>query len=582
MAKTNRSAMKRLIQRKGIDGFSEDAGRVLAGFVYSNARQISTNLHAGEISRSAAAVTDGDVKDAAIRLVEYIQNPQEEAQALRGLLFTQFIGGSIASALVNMTQPFTMTLPYLTQFDGAVGASKRMADAVKLVSRGIRNDDDLQAALKRGEELGIVSPQEVHQLMAQAQGRGSLQSGDGTKAGDAAAKVNNSMAKLGLVWGKLFSAAEQFNRRVTFIAAYKLARDQGMPDPMAFAEQAIAETQGVYNKGNKPKWARGAVGGTLFTFKQYSIAYVEFLRRMATSGEPGSAERRAGQKAVGLALGVLFLTAGMSGLPGADDLDDVIDGFMQRVLGRSFDSKQAKKEFFASLLGQSGAEFVMSGLSGLPGVPIDISGRMGLGNLIPGTGIFTKKRDYGRDFLEVVGPAGTLFANAGTALASLAQGEVKKAAEVLAPVAAQNALKAVDMAQMGYYRDMKGRKVVDTDGWDALAKSIGFQPRAVAQVQGATMTQANLVGQNKLRETEIADKWARGRIERKPDLIQEAKDELADWNRKNPESKIRIDEAQINKRVQEANKTKAQRIAATAPKEIRDAVKKQLESEGAQ
>jgi hypothetical protein len=575
MAKTNRSAMKRLIQRKGIDGFSEDAGRVLAGFVYSNARQISTNLHAGEISRSAAAVTDGDVKDAAIRLVDYIQNPQEEAQALRGLLFTQFIGGSIASALVNMTQPFTMTLPYLTQFDGTVGASKRMADAVRLVSRGIRNDDDLQAALKRGEELGIVSPQEVHQLMAQAQGRGSLQSGDGTKAGDAAAKVNNSMAKLGLVWGKLFSAAEQFNRRVTFIAAYKLARDQGMPDPMAFAEQAIAETQGVYNKGNKPKWARGAVGGTLFTFKQYSIAYVEFLRRMWGNGPEG-------KKAVGLALGVLFLTAGMSGLPGADDLDDVIDGFMQRVLGRSFDSKQAKKEFFASILGQSGAEFVMSGLSGLPGMPIDFSGRMGLGNLFPGTGTLTKKTDYGRDFLEVVGPAGTLFANAGTALASLAQGEVKKAAEVLAPVAAQNALKAVDMAQMGYYRDMKGRKVVDTDGWDALAKSIGFQPRAVAQVQGATMTQANLVGQNKLRETEIADKWARGRIERKPDLIQEAKDELADWNRKNPESKIRIDEAQINKRVQEANKTKAQRIAATAPKEIRNAVKKQLESEGAQ
>jgi len=252
------------------------------------------------------------------------------------------------------------------------------------------------------------------------------------------------------------------------------------------------------------------------------------------------------------------------------------------VLNRSFDSKQAKKEFFASLLGQAGAEFVMSGLSGLPGMPIDFSGRMGLGNLFPGTGTLTKKADYGRDFLEVLGPAGTLFANAGTALASLAQGEVKKAAEVLAPVAAQNALKAVDMAQMGYYRDMKGRKVVDTDGWDALAKSIGFQPRAVAQVQGATMTQTNLVGQNKLRETEIADKWARGRIERKPDLVQEAKEELADWNRKNPESKIRIDESQINKRVQEANKTKAQRIAATAPKEIRNAVKKQLESEGAQ
>lgn len=572
LAKTNRSAMKRLIQRKGIDGFSEDAGRVLAGFVYSNARQVSTNLHAGEIGRSVASVTDGDVKDAAIRLMEYVQNPREEAQAIRGLMFTQFIGGSIASAMVNMTQPWTMTLPYLSQFGGAAAASKRMKDALKMVTRGIKNDDELKQALERGEAEGVVSPQEVHQLMAQAQGRGSLQSGDGTKVGDARAKANNFVTKLGLGWGRLFSAAEQFNRRITFIAAYNTARDQGMADPFAFATQAIAETQGVYNKGNKPAWARGAVGGTLFTFKQYSIAYVEFLRRMWGNGAEG-------KKAVALALGVLFLMSGMQGLPGMDDLDDVVDGFAQRVLGRSFDSKAAKKQFFASILGQSGAEFVMSGISGLPGAPIDVAGRMGLGNLIPGTGLLTKKRDYGRDYLEVVGPAGTLFTNAGTALGAVASGEFRKAGEALAPVAAQNWIKSADMATMGFYRDMKGRKVVDTDGADAFFKALGFQPRAVAQVQDATATQTNLVTQNKLRETEIADKWARGRIERKPELIEDAKQELADWNRKNPDSPIRIEQSQINKRVQEAMKTKAQRVAATAPKEIRQTVRRELERE---
>ena len=572
LAKTNRSAMKRLIQRKGIDGFSEDAGRVLAGFVYSNARQVSTNLHAGEIGRSVASVTDGDVKDAAIRLMEYVQNPREEAQAIRGLMFTQFIGGSIASAMVNMTQPWTMTLPYLSQFGGAAAAAKRMKDALKMVTRGIKNDDELKQALERGEAEGVVSPQEVHQLMAQAQGRGSLQSGDGTKVGDARAKANNFVTKLGLGWGRLFSAAEQFNRRITFIAAYNTARDQGMADPFAFATQAIAETQGVYNKGNKPAWARGAVGGTLFTFKQYSIAYVEFLRRMWGNGADG-------KKAVALALGVLFVMSGMQGLPGMDDLDDVVDGFAQRVLGRSFDSKAAKKQFFASILGQSGAEFVMSGISGLPGAPIDVAGRMGLGNLIPGTGLLTKKRDYGRDYLEVVGPAGTLFTNAGTALGAVASGEFRKAGEALAPVAAQNWIKSADMATMGFYRDMKGRKVVDTDGADAFFKALGFQPRAVAQVQDATATQANLVTQNKLRETEIADKWARGRIERKPELIEDAKQELADWNRKNPDSPIRIEQSQINKRVQEAMKTKAQRVAATAPKEIRQTVRRELERE---
>ena len=570
VAKTNRSAMKRLIQRKGIDGFSEDAGRVLAGFVYSNARQISTNLHAGEIGKAASSVKDGDVKDQAIRLMEYIQNPQEEAQAIRGLLFTQFIGGSVASAMVNMTQPFTMTLPYLSQFGGASKAGKAMADALKLISRGIRNDDDLKQALKRAEDEGVVSPQEVHQLMAQAQGKGQLQSGDGTRVGDAMAKTNNFVAKLGLGWGKLFSAAEQFNRRITFIAAYKMAREQGIDNPFAFAEKAIAESQGIYNKGNKPNWARGAVGGTLFTFKQYSIAYVEFLRRMWGNGPEG-------KKAVGLALAVLFMTAGLGGMPGADDLDDVIDGFAQRVLGKSFDTKQAKKEFFASILGQTGAEFVMGGLTGIPGAPIDISGRMGLGNLIPGTGILTKKKDYGRDVSEVFGPAGTFFSNIAAAAGNVAQGEAGKAVESLSPVALANVIKAFDMATMGMYRDTKGRKVIDVDGWEAAVKALGFQPASVKRIQDATGTQQGLIAQNKLRETEIADKWAAGRIERNPAKVEEAKAELAEWNRKNPQSPIKIDQAQINRRVQQAMMDKAKRLEKTAPKEIRQSVKQELE-----
>jgi hypothetical protein len=390
-------------------------------------------------------------------------------------------------------------------------------------------------------------------------------------AGDTAAKVNNSLAKLGLGWGKVFSAAEQFNRRVTFIAAYKMARDKGMADPYAFAVQAISETQGVYNKGNKPSWARGAVGGTLFTFKQFSISYLEFLVRMWGKGPEG-------KKAVGLALGVLFLMSGMGGMPGADDLDDVIDGFMQRVLGRSFDSKQAKKEFFASILGQSGAEFVMSGVSGIPGMPIDVANRMGASNFLPGTGIFTKKRDYAQDFKEVIGPAGTLFTNAGTFAAKLAAGDVTGAGGALLPVAAQNVVKAIDMAQMGFYRDSRGRKVIDTTLGEAILKGAGFQPRSVATVQQATGEQQGLIAQNRLAWQEIRDLAVAGRVEGDQEKLKEARKRFGDWNRNNPDSPIRWNQDSINKGAAEANKPKAERIAAAAPKEIRSAVKRELEN----
>ena len=583
LAKSNRSALKRLIERKGIAGFSEDAGRVLAGFVYSNARQTASNLHLGEMTEAANAIPQqqGEMKDVAIKLADYIKNPQEEAQAVRGLLFAQYLGGSIASAMVNLTQPIAVTTPYLSQFGGAAKAGRRVAAALKDALKPTTGDKALDAALAKAEAEGIVAPQEVHQLLGQAQGRGSLKSGDGTRAGDAAAKASNALSKLSLAWGKLFGVAEQYNRRSTFIAAYRTAVEEKLGDPAAFAERAIAQTQFVYNKGNRPQWARGAIGATLFTFKQYSISYMELLTRMANAGEPGSPERAAGRKAALLAVGLLFLMGGAGGLPFAEDAEDVVDGVLQR-LGYNFSTKRAKKEFLTNVFGQGGAHFIENGISGLPGVPIDVSGRLGLGNLIPGTGLFTTKSDYTRDVTELAGPAGDLAKRAFQGVSKLASGEVlgtTGALATVAPVAATNLYKGYEMYSTGIYKDSKGKKVLDVDAFDALAKSIGFQPADVARVQQATGIKQNLIAQNKLQEGKIADMWAQGVSEKDPAKVQRAREKLAEWNANNPETPIRILMPQIVKRVRALNEDKATRIAKTAPTEIRASVRRELAEE---
>jgi hypothetical protein len=163
MAKANRSAMKRLIHRKGIAGFSEDPGRVLAGFVYSNARQTSSAVNMGELTQAVAAIPkgQGELKDHAVRLHNYVKNPIEEAQAFRGLLFAQYIGGSVASAIINTTQPFAVTMPWLSQFGGVSKAAKQMSAAVKDALKGSTGDAVLDKALLKAAEDGIVSPQEV-------------------------------------------------------------------------------------------------------------------------------------------------------------------------------------------------------------------------------------------------------------------------------------------------------------------------------------------------------------------------------------------------------------------------------------
>ncbi|PIG09610.1 hypothetical protein CLU84_2540 [Comamonas sp. 26] len=112
LTKNNHSAMKRMIHRQGIAGFSQDVGRVVANFVYSNARAGAMGLNAGKMDTAIGAIPkeQGELKDLAMGLRSYIRDPQEEGQAVRGMLFAQYLGGSLASAFVNMTQPRIRTV----------------------------------------------------------------------------------------------------------------------------------------------------------------------------------------------------------------------------------------------------------------------------------------------------------------------------------------------------------------------------------------------------------------------------------------------------------------------------------------
>ena len=85
-----------------------------------------------------------------------------------------------------------------------------------------------------------------------------------------------------------------------------------------------------------------------------------------------------------------------------------------------------------------------------------------------------------------------------------------------------------------------------------------------------------MVDLNRITETEIADRWAIGLFEKDMEKVQGARDDLAKWNADNPESPIRIKFPQILQRVRAMNQTKAERIAKTAPKELKAQVREAL------
>lgn len=564
-AVSQRSAITHSIKRKGIAGYSEDLPRVLATFLTSNARYASANFHMADMMEAINDIPDsmGDVKDDATTLYQYINANNEPGAWMRGLMFAWYLGGSPAAAAVNMTQPVLMTLPYLQQFGNA---SKHLLSSVTQSMKPGLIPMSLRGAMTRAMEEGIVEAQEIHHLYAEGMKPiiARLPGGEGLRARAQSAAT---------LWGAFFGMAENFNRRISFLAAYKMAEEmgaeklkaKGFPSSYAFARRAVEETQGVYAKENRPNWARGtgtfgAVGVAAFTFKQFSIQYVELLTRMYRSGPEGKA-------AAGLMLGLLILASGLQGVPGADDLDDLIDTIMQSM-GYRGNVKKAKRDALKKLAGERMADIVMYGLSAE--TPIDVQARLGLGNILPATGLFKpSEQNKAGQIAEFLGPPGGMAKSVGDFIAAAQSGQRGSAFAALSPVFVRNVAKAYQMLETGEYKDTRGRKVEDVDAVDAAIKGFGFQPQGVASAARKAQMVRQDIAQVKDVESDIASIWAQGMSEKKPDEVKRAREMLKDWNEKNPETPIRINLSQILKRVHEMKKERSTRLEKTAPKEMR-------------
>jgi len=433
-----------------------------------------------------------------------------------------------------------------------------------MAASGKVDDPELQKALKQAEDDGTVSPQEIHHLTAQAMGSWG----------------NNAVSKrAAFIWGAPFSLAEQFNRRISFIAAYKTAQAEGIADPFEFAQRAVVETQGLYNAGNKPNLSRSAIGATAMQFRQFGIHYLEWMKRMWNAGEPGSDQRAAGRRAVLIALALLMAAAGTDGLPFADDLDDLIDTIGQ-ALGYNTNSKKARRDLIANTLGAGDetADAMARGLSAIPGVPMDVSLRMGLGNLLPGTGLLLRSNtDRSRDLLEFAGAAGGLAKQYMDAAQKGLSGDVGGMLAGALPVAAQNVMKALDMWQTGEARDTMGRKVMEADEVDGFMRFLGFNPAGIAresQKMGMIRRSEQLA---KNVEGEIASKWARAFADGDADGVREARAEMAEWNERNPEDRIVITSSQILQRVKKLRQSRAQRFITSVSPERRQGIEESLQ-----
>lgn len=543
IAISNQSALKRLIHRKKVPGYSEDLPRVLSAFVMSNARYSGRALYNGEIERAIQKIEDGNLQGEAQNVFANMENPQEEFAGVRGLLFHYYMGFSTAFMVLNFTQPFTQTIPKLTAYVGAARAHRDMTQALGIITKyvgkatiefgkekiGMGNinwngfEDSLPTWVRKEDYLrmtreGHLDPQNIWMIRGLERGKAGVISG---------------------LWGNLSRAAgwaaevsETINRRGTMIAAFKVAQTMGDVELKAkgfnsrydFAVSVIQQTQGVYNKGNRSGLARGTgklgqFGPLVMVFKQFSINYAEQMIRHGRDKEV---------KSIAVAMTWQFLLAGALGLPFTDDLRDLVEGLLYRLFGRATNLTA----FLQDELGKDNADALMYGLLSEK-TRFDMYGRSNMGNFIPGTDF---ARPQEGDWAEVVGASSGFFENFFTAASNITKGQYADAAIVASPRYVRDAAAGIEIWNNGAYRNQKGDKVMDMDRTDAVIKgAFQFNPASNAQQGRERSEKYHMKNMVLDKQNQFALQLTEAIYQEDDDRVEELYQDMDAWNDRNPE-----------------------------------------------
>ena len=557
------------IHRKGTPGFSQDARRAFAQNVFHGASYLAKLRYGDRLQDELSAMQrrvdeqagqEGfdqpkaqDVVSEMMKRHEAAMNPKTNAvsTALTSLGFMFHLGLSPASAMVNLTQTALVAYPVM----GAKwGFKKASAALLKASGEAARGKNDITGSLSAEEKAafdeavrsGVIDVTMAHDLAGIAQGEDQ--------------NVSYKLRPVMRAASWMFHHAEKFNRQVTFVAAYRLAREAGANDKAAY-EQAVQATYDGhfdYSSNNRPRVMQGNVARVVLLFKQYGQNMVYTLLRNAHQSLKGATpeQRSQARKALGGLLTMHGLAAGALGLPMVTTLLAAAS-----MLGgdddEPWDAQVALQNMLADTFGQKPAEVLAHGLSRL--TPFDISGRVGLDKLIfPDIQEGLEGQRLGESAMTAaLGPVAGIGINVLKGVQEMGEGRYLRGLETMAPSVARGPLKAWRYGDEGV-RDKTGIVVQDeVDAASLLGQAAGFSPSSVrnsfegksAIVQHDRALQA--------RRTALVEQFAMAAMARDEEGKAAAREDIAKFNEKNPNRRIQAMQLaqsvhQREKRIREA------------------------------
>lgn len=556
------SYAKHSIHRKGTAGFSQDARRAFAQNMFHGGSYLAKLRYKDQLEE----MLDGMQKHAndefnagkgydqrvAQQVIDEMNKRHEKmmqanshplSTALTSLGFLYYLGLSPASAAVNTLQTVLVAYPQMGAKWGYDKAGAALAQASNDFRKGVsikginpKNWENDIAKILKGDELkayeeavrrGVIDVTMAHDLAGIAQGEDS--------------GVMWKLRPIMRVASTLFHNAERFNREVTFIAAYRLARDSGSMHEQAF-EQAMDSTYKGhfdYSSGNRPRIMQGNIAKVILLFKQFGQNMIYTLARTAhqsLKGETPEARREA-QRALAGIISMHTVFAGVMGLPLVGPILA-----MASMLGSDddepWDAEVAIRNWLADTFGQKTSEVLMKGASRFG--PADLSGRVGINNLLlPNVQDGLEGKDFSDAMvMSALGPVVGILTNTFKGLEELKDGYGMRGVETMSPVFLRSPLRSIRYATEG---SIDKTKVVIKDDVGMLslaAQAVGFSP---SEVRLATEGRSAIYSHTKRldnRRDDLMNDYVRAVQRDDMDGQKEIWAEIQAFNQKNPSRRI--------------------------------------------
>lgn len=411
-------------------------------------------------------------------------DPSPIADKLARTTSVWFLATSPAYYLQNLTQPFMMSLPYMTAKHNYLKAAGALVKAYSDLAPMFKT-------AKLGEQFNYgAAPQDVRAAISKLVDRGRIDIGLDTDLGtfrlEGEGPIKDRWNKVDRGIRSVSQKMEAVNRLATAMAAYRmeLAKSGNADAALDYADEVITRTHGDYTRTNAPRAFNTAFGKVALQFRKFQLIQLTLLAKLVNNSFSGT-EQAAARRALAFTLSHTAIMAGAVGLPGFAAISWALGALMGGGDDEPFNAEQALRELTGN---DQLATLIARGVPAALGV--DLSQKLGSGNvlsLLPFNDLDLSSRSgvESAAFAAFGGPAGGLTLRAVDGMSLMRDGQYYKGLEQVMPTGVTNAMKAYRTANEGVTR-RNGDELISPDdisGMDTFWQAIGFQPTQLAERQ---------------------------------------------------------------------------------------------------